>query len=107
MVHCYISCTLDCLNYTPKIDLKLNMSDFTLHCDCGADTTYGSMFKTEWEDDMYLECRVCGTKYYPRVHVDIKNIVENPYYQENKKKEIDELSERVKRLLDIDTVEDS
>jgi hypothetical protein len=76
MVHCYISCSLEGNRCNPQIDVRLHMSDFTLHCECGIDTTYGSSFKTEWEEGTCLECRECGRKYYPRVHVDIVAITE-------------------------------
>jgi len=74
MIRCYISCSLSGVNCNPQIDLRLYMSNFILHCECGTDTTYESMFKTEWRDGMYLECRICKAKYYPFIHVDIKEI---------------------------------
>lgn len=75
-MRCYIVCTLSGNGCNPQIDVRLDMSNFTLYCECGVDTTYGSMFKTEWKEGMCLECRKCGRKYYPSIHVDIKDIVE-------------------------------
>jgi len=73
MVRCYISCTLDGIP-VPRVELDLMKSNFILHCECGINTTYRSMFKTKWEEGMYLECRTCKTKYYVSIHVDIKEI---------------------------------
>ena len=55
-----------------KVEVKLRSmkSDFTLYCQCGTITTYGSS-KIEWKEGMILECRICKAKYYPSIYVDI------------------------------------
>jgi hypothetical protein len=54
----------------PRIKLVLSKSNFILFCECGTETTYGSQFKFDWNREMMLECRKCGSKYLPRLVVE-------------------------------------
>ena len=56
-----------------EIRVSFVKSDFKLICKCGTTTRYGSSFKTRWIEGMYLECRECGTNYYPELFVRIKS----------------------------------
>ena len=72
----YISQSLNYSGGGPMITIHSMKSDFILVCKCGTITTYGSSFNTEWKDGMSLECRECGSKYYPAIHVDIITEIE-------------------------------
>ena len=58
---------------TPEIVAYLRKSDFTLTCECGTITTYGSSMDEHFEEGMSLQCRECEREYYPIVNINIEN----------------------------------
>mgnify|MGYP001411079934 FL=1 len=56
-----------------EIVVYLRKSDFTLTCECGTITTYGSSMNEHFEEGVSLECRKCKKEYYPIVNVTIGN----------------------------------
>jgi hypothetical protein len=59
-----------------RIEITPHKADFTLHCECGCETTYHSSCNERMTKGTWLECRTCHLRYYVDVDVKIRAITE-------------------------------